>query len=111
MTYEEIARRNKRLFAILETHPNHQQAKYELEQNLDKLFQLLSRARHKANCYQFVRVGPGKVPRLSCNNRKTIPIVDLETGKHFSTTLEAARYFGLTRSEIQRNLDKGRFYK
>lgn len=102
MTYEEIARRNKRLFTILETHPNHQQAKYELEQNLERLFEYLSRARHRAQSYQFIRAGP---------SYKTTPVRELETGKQFISIVEAAEYFDLRYSEVKNNLDKGRFYK
>jgi|SRR5690606_2888516 len=103
MTYEEIARRNKRLFAILETHPNHQQAKYELEQNLERLSLYLTRARHRATPVNLVRM-PGR-------NSKRRKVIDKETGKVYDSVAEAAKALGIGTDEAHNNLDKGRFYK
>lgn len=103
MTYEEIARRNKRLFAILETHPNHQQAKYELEQNLERLSQHLTRARYRATPINLVRMPSGSGIR-----RK---VVNKETGEVYSSVAEAAKALGIGKDEASNNLDKGRFYK
>lgn len=106
MTYEEIARRNKRLFAILETHPNHQQAKYELEQNLERLSLYLTRARHRATPVNLVRMP--LEPGTSYHVRK---VVDKETGKVYDSVAEAAEALGIGTDEAHNNLDKGRFYK
>lgn len=106
MTYEEIARRNKRLFAILETHPNHQQAKYELEQNLERLSLYLTRARHRATPVNLVRV-----PLEPGVNSKRRKVVDKETGKVYGSVAEAAKALGIGKDEASNNLDKGRFYK
>lgn len=103
MTYEEIARRNKRLFAILETHPNHQQAKYELEQNLERLSQHLTRARYRATPINLVRM-----PSEPGRRRK---VVDKETGEVYDSVAEAAKALGIGKDEASNNLDKGRFYK
>lgn len=106
MTYEEIARRNKRLFAILETHPNHQQAKYELEQNLERLSLYLTRARYRATPINLVRM-----PSEPGRNHKRRKVVDKETGKVYGSVAEAAKALGVGTDEAHNNLDKGRFYK